>query len=116
MTPEGRVKAKVKRELRALDLDGYKVYAFMPMQNGMGAPSLDFLCCINGYWVGIETKAPGKMMTDRQEFTANAMQNAGALVFVVSDDVTLASMLHTIRTCCRTHTLSAEAERTLRCL
>ena len=100
MTPEGRVKAKVKRELAALAQDGYRVYTFRPVQNGMGAPSLDILNCINGWFVAIETKAPGKLLTDRQQTTATQMHEAGALVLVVSDDATLELAFDRIRTYC----------------
>ena len=106
MTPEGRVKAKVKRELKALALDGYKVYSFMPVQNGMGTPSLDFINCINGYFVAIETKAPGKVLTPRQETTACAMVDAGALVLVVCDDETLEGAFEQIRLHCANHSLT----------
>ena len=54
MTGEGLVKAQVK-EL----LDHLKAYYFMPVPTGMGAKTLDFLCCVRGQFVGIETKKPG---------------------------------------------------------
>ena len=101
VTPEGRVKAKVKRALKALIDGDYSVYSFMPVMNGMGAPSLDMLACINGHFVAIETKAPGKKMTPRQETTATQMRTAGALVLVVSDDLTLAIAMAKIRARCR---------------
>ena len=64
LTPEGKVKEQVKRLLRS-----HNAYYFMPVQNGMGAPSLDFLICHNGNFLGVETKAPGKKPTKRQEVT-----------------------------------------------
>lgn len=89
MTPEGRVKAKVKRRLKELP----RRYHFMPVQNGMGAPALDFYCCINGKFVAIETKAPGKHLTPRQENTRAEILAAGGMVFVVDDDFTLVAMM-----------------------
>ena len=79
MTPEGRVKAMVDRELSRF----LKLYKFKPVQNGMGAPGLDYYCCINGQFVAIETKVPGKNLTPRQETTKRAIEAAGGLVFVI---------------------------------
>lgn len=71
-TPEGWIKRIVKEML-----DGTPYcYYHMPVQNGMGAPTLDFICCIHGVYVGIETKAPGKKMTSRQESTALEIEGA----------------------------------------
>lgn len=80
-TPEGKVKERVKKLLRSFD-----IYWHMPVQNGMGAPSLDFICCVRGYYLAIETKAPGKKPTPRQELTMGDISKAGGFVFVVSDD------------------------------
>lgn len=79
MTPEGKVKALVKRQMECLP----KCYRFMPVQNGMGAPALDFYYCVNGHFVAIETKAPGKWYTPRQETTRDAILSAGGAVYLV---------------------------------
>lgn len=90
MTPEGKVKAMVKRALgRPLTFH----YLFMPVQRGMGAPGLDWFCCINGLFVAIETKVPGAHMTGRQKFTAKQIARAGGLVFVIRDAASIANML-----------------------
>lgn len=81
-TPEGKVKAKVRLALNTLRDKGYPVYYHMPVQNGMGKPTLDFIGCINGKFFAIETKAPGKKPTERQESTIMEMHKAGAAVFV----------------------------------
>lgn len=86
-TPEGKVKDRVKKLLKAAG-----VYWHMPVQNGMGSPSLDFICCARGYYLAIETKAPGKKPTPRQEATIREMTKAGAFVFVVADDEDLARL------------------------
>lgn len=83
-TPEAAVKNEIKRVLRR-----HKAYYFMPVQNGMGAPSLDFLVCHRGHWIGIEAKAPGKKPTKRQEITMQQMRNAGGICLVVDGDQTL---------------------------
>ena len=80
MTPEGRVKERVKKVLRT-----FGVYWHCPVQNGMGAPSLDFVCCVKGRFFAIETKAGDKKPSARQETTIEEMKNAGAVVFVVND-------------------------------
>lgn len=79
MTPEGKVKARVKTLLSE-----HKAYYFMPVQNGMGAPSLDFLGCCNGRAFAVEAKAGNGKMTARQQHTANAMHKAGCTVFTVN--------------------------------
>jgi hypothetical protein len=97
MTPEGKVKAKVKKALNALP----RCYSFMPVQMGMGAATLDYLCCINGRFVAIETKAPGKKLTPRQELTQTTIQEAGGFVFVIYDDDSLKVALFLIEKICQ---------------
>lgn len=80
MTPEGAVKHRVKKVLAS-----FEAYWFMPVGNGMGAPSLDFIGCHRGRCYAIETKAGNKDMTDRQKMTANAMRAAGAAIFLIND-------------------------------
>jgi len=64
MTPEGKVKAKIKRLLSK-----YECWSYMPVSNGMGAPALDFQCSKKGRAFAIEAKAPGKKPTPRQVST-----------------------------------------------
>lgn len=78
MTPEGKVKAKVKRILNRAE-----AYYFMPVQTGYGMPTLDFLCFHRGTGFAIETKAPGKKPTKRQEAIIHEIQLSGAQVFVI---------------------------------
>lgn len=80
-TPEGKVKNKVKVVLKK-----YNAYWHCPVQNGMGSPSLDFICCIRGKYFGIETKAGNKKPTPRQESTIEAIQLAGGRAFVVNEE------------------------------
>lgn len=79
-TPEGKVKNKVKALLKE-----HGAYWHCPVQNGMGAPSLDFICCHRGRYFGIETKAGNKKPTPRQETTINQIRLAGGLAFVVNE-------------------------------
>jgi hypothetical protein len=79
MTPEGRIKHLVKKVIAAIP----GAYQHWPVQNGMGNPTLDCIACIKGHYVAIETKAPGKKPTPRQELTLSEMLAAGAITFVV---------------------------------
>ncbi len=85
MTPEGKVKALVKAALKE-----HGAWSFMPVQNGMGTPSLDFLCAIRlrdmAIMFAVETKAKGKRPTPRQEITIAAMEAVGIKVFVIDGE------------------------------
>lgn len=84
-TPEG----KIKTETKAL-LAKYKpqLYAHWPVQNGMGEPTLDCIGAFRGHAFAIETKAPGKKPTLRQEQTILKMRAAEIPVFVIDGDLT----------------------------
>ncbi len=94
MTPEGKVKAAVKRALKKNF--GDMLWEFMPVQNGYGKPALDFLLCIGGRFFGLETKAPGKKPTPLQTTTMMDIQAAGGYTFVVYDDESLHKAIATI--------------------
>jgi hypothetical protein len=89
MTPEGKVKAKVKKLFATY---GDDIYQFWPVQTGMGAATLDCLACAASDFFSVETKVPGKKLTPRQEATKERMERAGIRVFVVYDDNTLAEL------------------------
>jgi hypothetical protein len=76
-TEEGLLKIKVKRYLDQLP----RMYRYMPVPHGYGTQTLDFLCCINGRFVGIETKAQGQKPTPRQEQCMKAIIAAGGAAF-----------------------------------
>lgn len=81
-TPEGKVKAKVKKLLENYP----SIYQFWPVQTGMGAKTLDCLLCIGGYFVSVETKRPGGEPTDLQWTTIEDMQRAGGVCLVIDGD------------------------------
>ena len=91
MTPEGKVKALVNRRLE--QHFGRRCYRFMPVQNGMGAPGLDYHCCIDGLAVYIETKMEGKTLTERQRLTRNRIEEASGLVFEIHNKVEIDAMI-----------------------
>lgn len=84
MTPEGRVKAAVKKWLTE-----HGAWFYMPVSNGMGRHGIpDFICCYQGRFLGIETKAPGK----RREATPNQIRELTGIkatggVALLIDDV-----------------------------
>ena len=80
MTPEGRIKQMVSKELSSYKS---RVYYHMPVLSGYGKPSLDYIGCVNGKFFAVETKAPGKKMTARQNKTTRDIELAGGTVFVV---------------------------------
>jgi len=80
VTPEGRVKEKVKKVLRE-----HNAYYHCPVQNGMGAPSLDFIGCHKSSYFSIETKAGKGKPTPRQETTIKQIRDAGGLAFVINE-------------------------------
>ena len=78
MTPEGRVKARVKMELNFA-----RAYHFWPVQTGMGARTLDCLGICRRRPLAIETKAPGQKLTEQQEWLKQKIELAGGRVFVI---------------------------------
>jgi hypothetical protein len=90
-TPEGKVKAMVKKGLASLKS---KPYIFMPVQSGFGSTTLDFLACVGGKFVAIETKADHtKSLTPRQVIITEMMHMAGAKVYVVYDQQSCDAMI-----------------------
>lgn len=85
MTPEGKVKEKIKKLFHR-----YGVYYHMPVMNGMGAPTLDFIASPNGRFMAVEAKVDGKDLTARQKVTKADMEASGGFVFKVSNDNELA--------------------------
>jgi Holliday junction resolvase len=82
-TPEGKVKAAVKRYLKARG-----IWFCMPMGTGFGSSGVpDFLCCAGGRFIAIETKAPGKRRntTVLQEQQIAAINATGGTAVVVDD-------------------------------
>ncbi len=90
MTPEGRVKADIKKWLKSQG-----AYFFMPVQSGYGASTLDFLVCLNGRFYAIETKAPGRNLkaSPRQMQVIEEIRAAGGWATVVDDVNDLAQLL-----------------------
>ena len=83
MTPEGKVKKKVKEYLQSIG-----AWYYMPVSNGMGRSGCpDILVCHKGLFMAFETKAPGKIknVTPNQEREIHAITRANGLAHVVDD-------------------------------
>lgn len=82
MTPEGKTKAKIKALLKK-----YDVYYAMPIGTGFGNSGVpDFLCCINGFFLGIEAKAGKGKVTALQNKNLDSIVAAGGSAIVVNED------------------------------
>jgi Holliday junction resolvase len=80
-TPEGAVKAKVKKEL-----DELGAYHFAPPANGygrMGVP--DIVGCYRGYFFAIECKAGRGKPTELQLLELERIREAGGIAIVVNE-------------------------------
>ena len=81
MTPEGRVKAKVKKVLNELG-----AYYAMPVTNGFGNSGVpDFLVCLHGRFYGIECKANGGKPTLLQLKHLDDIQKAGGVALLIDE-------------------------------
>jgi hypothetical protein len=92
MTPEGRLKDEVKAYL-----DSLGAYYFMPVQMGFGAATVDFLCCVRGRFVAIETKIWPRKATPRQLLCLDAVRNAGGMGFVAYEIASVRVNLEMLR-------------------
>jgi len=81
MTPEGKVKARVRRILKI-----NKVYHFMPATGGYGRSGVpDIVGCFKGYFFAVECKAKDKKPTALQEKELQRIREAGGYVFVIDE-------------------------------
>ena len=92
-TPEAKVKKMVRdvlNEFRQIVVVGKfhvdNLYQFWPVPSGFGASSLDVIATYYGRSIYIETKAPGKKPTPRQELTIAETKAAGAIVLVIDGE------------------------------
>lgn len=81
-TPEGAVKARLKKQL-----DELGIYHFSPFQAGLGRSGIpDIICCYNGRFVAIECKAGNNKPTALQEREMNAIRQSHGLAFVINEE------------------------------
>ena len=81
MTPEGKVKAKVKKILAEMG-----AYYAMPQGTGFASSGVpDFLVCKGGLFYGIECKANGNKPTALQNKHLEDIQKAGGVALIVDE-------------------------------
>jgi hypothetical protein len=82
MTPEGRVKSKIKNILHA-----HGAYFTMPIGTGFGAAGVpDFVCCYKGRFIGIEAKSGDNKPTALQMKHMADINAKGGYTLVVNED------------------------------
>ena len=82
MTPEAKVKAKVKTILKEL-----QCYYFMPSANGYGRSGVpDFIGSLNGAFFAIETKAGKGTTTALQDREIQRIKDAGGIALVINEE------------------------------
>ena len=82
-TPEGKIKAMVKRRLQEFSPLHFH---FLPVSAGYGKHGIpDIIGCVFGIFVGIETKVPGKEPTALQEERLREIAKADGVAAVVHD-------------------------------
>ena len=82
MTPEVKVKKKVKEALQEIG-----AYYAMPVGTGFGNAGVpDFLVCVRGMFIGIECKANGNKPTALQLHHMMQIRKAGGLAYVVDEN------------------------------
>lgn len=81
-TPEGKVKAAVKKLL-----DQHNIYYFMPATGGYGRSGIpDFVGVARGRFFAIETKAGKAKPTALQLRELDRIKASGGLAFVINED------------------------------
>jgi Holliday junction resolvase len=84
MTPEAKVKAKVRKLL-----DELRIYYFFPATHGYGRSGVpDIIGCFLGLFVAIECKAGKGKLTALQEREIESIKEAGGFAFVAREDNT----------------------------
>ena len=81
LTPEGRVKAAVRKIL-----DAEQVYHFSPAANGFGRAGIpDIICCVNGAFIAFELKAGKGKTTALLDREIAAISGHGGIVMVINE-------------------------------
>jgi Holliday junction resolvase len=82
MTPEGAVKKRVKEILKELG-----AWYAMPMGTGYGHSGIpDFLVCLDGVFIAIETKAGKGTTTALQDREIKRIHEAKGIAIIVRED------------------------------
>lgn len=82
MTPEAKVKDKIKAILKA-----HGAYYAMPIGTGLGNSGVpDFLVCYGGHFLGIEAKAGKGKTTALQDKHLREIDKAGGWTLVINEE------------------------------
>jgi len=82
LTPEGKVKDKVKRLFKSMG-----VYYAMPATGGYGVSGVpDFLVCMKGRFIGVECKAGKGKPTALQLKNLAEIDASGGIAVIVNED------------------------------
>jgi Holliday junction resolvase len=82
MTPEAKVKARVKEILKE-----HKAYYFNPVTGGYGASGVpDIVACYKGVFIGIEVKAGKNQPTALQEKNLFDIVDSGGIAVLVNGE------------------------------
>jgi len=94
MTPEGRVKKKL-RDI----LDDNNVYYFMPATGGYGRSGVpDIVGCVSGKFFAIECKAPGGRVTALQQREIENIIASGGVAFIYDGSISADEVLRRLIT------------------
>jgi Holliday junction resolvase len=81
-TPEGKVKDKVVKVLKA-----HNVYYFFPVTGGFGMSGIpDIICCHEGRFIAIECKAGKNKTTALQDAHLARIRAAGGVAVVINEE------------------------------
>lgn len=81
MQPEAKIVRKIREYIDSLPHSFcFKVHGGPQMMAGLP----DLICCVNGFFFGIEVKQPGQRPTPRQEFVHSMISRAKGVVIVAT--------------------------------
>jgi len=81
MTPEAKVKKKIKETLDAMG-----AYFLQPVGTGFGSNGApDIVACYKGFFIGVEAKAGKGKTTALQEFNLTRIKFSGGLALVINE-------------------------------
>jgi hypothetical protein len=81
---EGDVKKQVKKVLESF---GKYCWWYMPVQTGYGVKGVpDFVVCLNGRFIAIETKFGGNVLSAHQEIQRNKVVEARGDFYTIDEN------------------------------
>lgn len=81
MPAESRIVAAILRRLREAGAFAEKTHGSQYMRAG----TPDIYACLNGYFIAIEVKQPGKKATPTQQRVLKEIQDAGGIAVVLDE-------------------------------